>query len=114
MSVDRVLAALADPTRRQLLETLGERPGCSATTLAARMPVSRQAVARHLSVLRESELVTSYRAGKEVLFAVCPEGLEATTSWMANLAATWQERLRLLKQQAEHGSSRPAGLNERN
>jgi DNA-binding transcriptional ArsR family regulator len=103
MSVDRVLAALADPTRQQLLEALSRRPGCSATTLAAHVPVSRQAVAKHLAVLRESRLVTSHRAGKEVLFAVCPAELEAAASWMTTLAATWEERLSLLKQQAEQG-----------
>jgi DNA-binding transcriptional ArsR family regulator len=103
MSVDQMLAALADPTRRRLLEALSERPGSSATTLAVQMPVSRQAVARHLAVLRESELVTSGRVGKEVLFAVCPEQLEAVASWMTMLAATWHERLRLLKEEAERG-----------
>jgi DNA-binding transcriptional ArsR family regulator len=101
--VDRVLAALADPTRRQLLEALGQRPACSATTLAALVPVSRQAVAKHLTVLRDSRLVTSHRAGKEVLFTVCPEELTAAASWMTTLAATWQERLELLRRRAEAG-----------
>jgi DNA-binding transcriptional ArsR family regulator len=101
MSVDRVFAALADPVRRQLLEALSRRPACSATTLAAQVPVSRQAVAKHLAVLRDSRLVTSHRAGKEVLFSVCPEELAAAGSWMTTMAATWQERLELLKRQAE-------------
>jgi DNA-binding transcriptional ArsR family regulator len=104
MNADLVFAALADPTRRQLLEALGQRPACSATTLAARVPVSRQAVARHLAVLRDSRLVTSHRAGKEVLFTVCPEQFAATASWMTSLAATWDERLQLLKRQAEQAS----------
>ena len=109
MNIDQVLAALADPTRRQLLEALGQRPPCSATALAAQVPVSRQAVARHLAVLRESRLVTSHRAGKEVLFAVCPEQLAATASWMTTLAATWEDRLQLLKRQAEQGSQGQRG-----
>jgi DNA-binding transcriptional ArsR family regulator len=100
-NVDRVFAALADPTRRQLLEALGQRPGSSATALAGRVPVSRQAVAKHLATLRESRLVTSRRAGKEVLFSVRPDELAATASCMTNLASTWQERLRLLKRAAE-------------
>jgi DNA-binding transcriptional ArsR family regulator len=107
MSVDLVFAALADPTRRRLLEALGQRPGCSATTLAELVPVSRQAVAKHLTVLRDSRLVTSHRAGKEVLFTVCPEQLAAAASWMTTLAATWEERLDLLKRLAEQG--RPGG-----
>jgi DNA-binding transcriptional ArsR family regulator len=103
VTVDRVLAALADPTRRQLLETMGRNPPSSATVLAARLPISRQAVVQHLAVLRESDLVASYRSGKEVLFTVRPEQLAATGSWMTALAATWQDRLQLLKRQAELG-----------
>jgi DNA-binding transcriptional ArsR family regulator len=108
MNLDQVLIALADPTRRRLLEELGRRPASSATTLAAQVPVSRQAVARHLAVLRESRLVNSHRAGKEVLFTACPERLSATASWMTALAATWEERLQLLKREAERGTTRPA------
>ena len=100
-AVDDVFAALADPTRRQLLEALGRRAACSATTLAAEVPVSRQAVVKHLAVLRDSHLVASRRAGKEVLFSVRPEQLVATASWMTELATTWQQRLHLLKQAAE-------------
>jgi DNA-binding transcriptional ArsR family regulator len=99
--VDHVLAALADPTRRRLLEALGRRPSCSATTLASAVPVSRQAVVKHLGVLRDSHLVTSRRAGKEVLFSVRPEQLLVTASWMTDLAATWQQRLHRLTQAAE-------------
>lgn len=62
--------------------------------------MSRQAVAKHLTVLRDSRLVSSHRAGKEVLFTVCPEEL-AAASWMTTLAATWEERLDLLKRLAE-------------
>jgi DNA-binding transcriptional ArsR family regulator len=101
VNVDRVFAALADPTRRRLLEELGRRPACTATTLAAHVPVSRQAVAKHLATLRESRLVTSRRAGKEVLFSVRPDELAATASWMTGLASSWQERLQLLKHAAE-------------
>jgi DNA-binding transcriptional ArsR family regulator len=101
MNVDHVFTALADPTRRQLLEVLGRRPACSATTLASEVPVSRQAVVKHLGVLRDSQLVASHRAGKEVLFSVRPEQLMAAASWMTELATTWQRRLQLLKQAAE-------------
>jgi DNA-binding transcriptional ArsR family regulator len=105
MTLDRVLAALSDPTRRELLETLGRNQPCSATTLAARLPVSRQAVVQHLAVLRDCELVSSYRSGKEVLFTVRPEQLAATGSWMTGLAATWEDRLQSLKRQAELGQA---------
>jgi DNA-binding transcriptional ArsR family regulator len=66
--------------------------------------VSRQAVAKHLTVLRDARLVTSQRAGKEVLFTVSPGPLAATASWMTTLAATWEGRLRMLKRHAEAGA----------
>lgn len=99
--VDRVLAALADPTRRRLIQLLAAGRPLSASALAGEVPVSRQAVAQHLAVLQESHLVTSRRAGREVLFSVEPEPLVATASWMTELAAAWAERLQRLKQVAE-------------
>jgi DNA-binding transcriptional ArsR family regulator len=86
---DGVLAALADPRRRELLELLARRPGASAGGLAALLPVSRQAVAQHLAVLEEAGLVTRSRAGRQVLFAVRPEGLTATAGRLAARAAAW-------------------------
>ncbi len=99
----RVFAALADPRRRELLELLGRTPGCSASSLAARMPVSRQAVAQHLAVLEDSSLVSRRRAGREVLFSVRPEGLTAIADWLTGRAAAWRERLETGEQDAEGG-----------
>lgn len=99
--VGHVFAALADPTRRRLLELLGRRPACSATTLARQLPVSRQAVVQHLAVLEGAGLVASHRAGREVLFSVRPGQLAATASWLAARAGAWQERLQALKHAAE-------------
>jgi DNA-binding transcriptional ArsR family regulator len=102
-AADQVFAALADPTRRQLLELLGEQAAASATALAGQLPVSRQAVVKHLAVLQQSDLVTRRRDGREVVFTVHPERLVATASWMTSVAASWQQRLHLLKQAAEAG-----------
>ncbi|MGD0703305.1 MAG: metalloregulator ArsR/SmtB family transcription factor [Trebonia sp.] len=88
----RVFAALADPRRRELLELLADTPGASAGDLAARLPVSRQAVAQHLAVLEECALVTRRRAGRQVLFSVRPEGLEATADWLLARTAAWLGR----------------------
>ena len=85
----RVFAALADPRRRELLELLAGNPGASAGVLAARLPVSRQAVAQHLAVLEECALVTRRRAGRQVLFSVRPEGLTATADWLLARTAAW-------------------------
>ena len=100
-AADQVFAALADPTRRQLLELLGGQAAASATALAGQLPVSRQAVVKHLAVLQQSDLVTRRRDGREVVFTVHPERLVAMASWMTSVAASWQERLQLLKQVAE-------------
>lgn len=98
--LDRVFVALADPTRRQLLELLGGRPA-SATTLAGQVPVSRQAVVQHLAVLAGCRLVIRRRAGREVLFTVEPDQLAATASWLTERANAWRDRLDMLKREAE-------------
>jgi DNA-binding transcriptional ArsR family regulator len=87
---ERVFAALADTRRRELLELLAGAPETSAGGLAAVLPVSRQAVVQHLTVLEEARLVTRKRAGRQVLFTVCPEGLVATVEWLAARAIEWQ------------------------
>jgi DNA-binding transcriptional ArsR family regulator len=100
VDADRVFAALADPRRRELLELLAQTPGCSASSLAAGLPISRQAVAQHLSVLEDSSLVSRRRAGREVLFSVRPDGLTAIAEWLTGRAAVWRKRLEHLGQQA--------------
>jgi DNA-binding transcriptional ArsR family regulator len=100
-SVDSVFAALADPTRRRLLDLLAEHGEATATTLAGRLPVSRQAVVKHLAVLDAAELVTCGRVGREVRYAVRPAALNATARWMAALAADWDRRMANIKRIAE-------------
>ena len=101
MTVETVLTALADPTRRQVLETLAAHPAASASALARELPISRQMVLKHLGVLQESGLVSSARSGREVLFQVRSEPLSETAGWLASLAAQWDSRLALLKARAE-------------
>ena len=84
-----VFAALADPRRRELLELLASSPDVSAGALAARLPVSRQAVAQHLTVLEQSSLVSRRRSGRQVVFTVRPEGLMVTADWLAARASAW-------------------------
>ena len=98
---DAVLAALADPTRRHLLELLAARGDATATTLAGQLPVTRQAVVKHLAVLDAAGLVTGERVGREVRYAVRPQALDATARWMASLAADWDRRLARIKRIAE-------------
>jgi DNA-binding transcriptional ArsR family regulator len=101
MTVEDVFVALADPTRRHILDSLASQGGGTATTLAAELPVSRQAVVKHLAVLDRAGLVTGRRAGREVRYLVCPEKLAATAQWMTGLAAQWDTRLQAIKRLAE-------------
>ena len=100
-AADSVLAALADPTRRQLLDLLAAQGEATATTLAARLPVSRQAVVKHLAVLDAAGLVSGSRVGREVRYAVRPAALDATARRLAALAADWDRRLATIKTVAE-------------
>jgi DNA-binding transcriptional ArsR family regulator len=102
-AADDVFAALADPTRWRVLELLAAHGEGTATTLAGEMPVSRPAVIKHLAVLARAGLVESRRQGREVLFTLRPERLEATARWMAGLASQWDARLAALKRLAEEG-----------
>ena len=103
-SVDEVLAALADPTRRRLLDALAARGEATATVLAAELPVSRQAVVKHLAVLDRAGLVEGRRLGREMRYAVRSEPLDATARWMADVASEWDRRLAAIKRIAEAAS----------
>jgi DNA-binding transcriptional ArsR family regulator len=99
--VDELWAAVADPTRRRLLDALLAHGDATATTLAAELPVTRQAIAKHLAVLDRAGLVEGKRHGREVRYAVRPERLDAATQWLARVAAQWDERLVAIKRLAE-------------
>jgi DNA-binding transcriptional ArsR family regulator len=99
--VDSVLTALVDPTRRRLLDLLAAQGEATATKLAEQLPVSRQAVVKHLAVLDAAGLVSGGRVGREVRYSVRPAALDATARWMASLAADWDRRLATVKRIAE-------------
>jgi ArsR family transcriptional regulator, cadmium/lead-responsive transcriptional repressor len=98
---DALWAAVADPTRRRVLNALLERGEASTTTLAEGLPVTRQAVAKHLIVLNRVGLVEGQRRGREVRYAVRPERLDAASDAMARVAAQWDRRLARIKRLAE-------------
>ncbi|MFG2375228.1 ArsR/SmtB family transcription factor [Streptomyces sp. NPDC048504] len=100
-AVDDVLVALADPMRRRILAVLAAQGAGTATTLAAELPVSRQAVVKHLAILDRAGLVAGHRSGREVRYLLSPQRLDATAQWMAGLAAEWDVRLRAIKHLAE-------------
>jgi len=91
-----VFAALSDPTRRQVLSLIGERGEASASQLARSLPVSRQAVQKHLASLAAAGLVADRRDGREVLYRLTPAPMSDAMSWMASVGAQWDERLAAL------------------
>src|SRR5947207_15730143 len=96
-----VFGALSDPTRRQLLAAISNAPAPTATELAAELPISRQAVLKHLGALADAGLVDRERSGREVRYKVTPAPLSAAVSWMAEVGGQWDERLAALKRQLE-------------
>lgn len=102
-----VFDALADPTRREVVRRLAEGGPATATELAGDLPVTRQAVAKHLATLAEAGLVTSDRQGRETRFSFTPHPLAEAVSWMADVGAQWDDRLQALSQYLETGEPRP-------
>jgi DNA-binding transcriptional ArsR family regulator len=99
--LDDLWSAVGDPTRRRMLNVLLERGEATATLLADELPVTRQAVAKHLAVLDRVGLVESERCGREVRYAVRPQRLYVATRSMAHVAAEWDARLSAIKRIAE-------------
>jgi DNA-binding transcriptional ArsR family regulator len=95
-----VFAALGDETRWAILAALGEGDA-SASALAGRLPVSRQAIAKHLGVLQEVGLVEAVRVGREVRFRVLGAELSATARRLDAIGAEWDRRLAMIKEIAE-------------
>jgi len=95
-----VFAALGDETRWSILSALGEGDA-SASTLAGRLPVSRQAIAKHLAVLEEVGVVESIRVGREVQYRVIGSQLSTTARRLDAIGAEWDRRLAAIKQIAE-------------
>ena len=99
--LDELWSAVGDPTRRRVLDLLLERGEATATTVAGELPVTRQAVTKHLVVLDRAGLVEGRRRGREVRYAVRPERLDAAARSMAQIAAEWDARLAAIKRIAE-------------
>jgi DNA-binding transcriptional ArsR family regulator len=92
-----VFFALSDPTRRQMMRQMAEGP-VTATELSRRLPISRQAIAKHLAALDRAGLVDRAVQGREVRYSLKAEGLEDVTTWVAEVGGAWDERLARLRQ----------------
>jgi DNA-binding transcriptional ArsR family regulator len=98
---DELWSAIADPTRRRVLDVLLDRGEATATIVAGELPVTRQAVAKHFTVLDRAGLVEGRRQGREMRYAVRPQRLDAAARSMASVAAEWDARLAAIKRIAE-------------
>lgn len=105
--VDAVFGALADPTRRRLLTEISAQPA-TATELAGDLPISRQAVVKHLSALADAGLLERERAGREVRYRVTPAPLSDAVSWIAEVGSQWDDRLLALARTVGRAGPRSA------
>jgi DNA-binding transcriptional ArsR family regulator len=95
-----VFAALADPTRRSLYEQLLKSAnGKTATQLANGAQVSRQAIVKHLQILRRSGLTETSRHGREVRYFVAANGTSTAAKWLESSASAWDRRIAALEEQ---------------
>jgi DNA-binding transcriptional ArsR family regulator len=106
-----VFAALGDPTRQRLLETVA-LGGRTTADMAALLEITRQAVEKQLRVLEQAGLVRRQRQGRRVRYAVQPDALTETATWLSALADTWDRRLAAVKALAESDAS-GGGISER-
>jgi DNA-binding transcriptional ArsR family regulator len=102
-TADAVFAALADPTRRRMIESLATGGADTATGLAAHLPITRQAVAKHLAALKRARLVRASRAGRETHYSLEAGPLADVSEWVELVGAEWDQRLGRLKRTLEGG-----------
>ena len=95
--VDAIFSALSDPTRRAVILALSESGPVTATTLAAGLPVTRQAVVKHLEALAEAGLAEAERSGKEMRYRLTPAPLTEAMAWLVGVGAEWDVRLEALR-----------------
>lgn len=92
-----VFDALGDPTRRRVVAELSALGGATPTQLSERLPVTRQAISKHLALLASAGLVSSKRDGRVLVFHLTPEPFAEAMSWMTQVGAQWDERLARLR-----------------
>ncbi len=106
-SLDQVFGALSDPTRRHMLEALLEHGTTSVPALTAELPITRQAIAKHLALLEEASLIERAEVtGREVHYRLRPRALQPAAAWLAEADAAWVGRLDRLKRAVERGSAK--------
>jgi DNA-binding transcriptional ArsR family regulator len=98
--LDALFAALADPTRRQVVRSLAGAEPVTASRLAGELPISRQAIAKHLGALERAGLVEPHREGRETRYRLTPEPLDDAIKWMEEVGVRWDRSLARLSERA--------------
>ncbi len=99
-----VFSALADPTRREVMRRLSRDGPSTLGELSSELPVTRQAVAKHLVVLEEAGLVAASGETRRRQYHLTPRPLAEAMGWMVDVGAEWDERLDALRRHVERGS----------
>lgn len=106
---EQVFAALADPTRRAILAALASGGPATATDLAARLPITRQAIAKHLALLAQAGLVTAEPGERRrVRYQVRSAPMQVAQQFLAALARDWDSPLGALKEHLDRSVRQPA------
>jgi DNA-binding transcriptional ArsR family regulator len=108
-----VFAALADPTRRRIVHELSKDGPLTATELARRVPVTRQAIAKHFAALEEAGLADATRVGRETRYGLRTDAFAEAEAWMRAIGAMWDRRLASFKEYVESVSSGTGGRRTR-
>ena len=94
-----VFDALGDPTRRRVVMQLGSLGSATPTQLAQHLPITRQAISKHLDMLAEAGLVSFHRRGRETIYRLTPQRFTDAVGWIAQVGAEWDSRLAALRSQ---------------
>ena len=98
---DDLWSAIADPSRRRVLDLLVRGGQATASRLADDVPFTRQAVSKHLVTLEQAGLVRSWKEGREVRYEIQPERVDEATQALVQVAREWDRRLHAIKRLAE-------------
>ena len=104
-----VFEALADPTRRRVVHELSKDGPLTATELARRIPVTRQAIAKHFAALEDAGLAAGIRVGRETRYELRTQAFAEAEAWMRAIGAMWDQRLAAFKGYVESVPAGPAG-----
>ncbi|MGP7817227.1 ArsR/SmtB family transcription factor [Niallia sp. 01092] len=96
-----VYQAIADPTRREVMELLSEKE-LPIADITSHFPISRTAIVKHLAILSEAKLVRSKKVGREKLYTLSPEPLADVKEWISYYERFWENKLSILKHIVEN------------